>query len=244
MHFTVGHATCTVVLVRIVRLYRYQYHSCTDFWLFIFDCLFLTVYFWLFIFDCFWLQQHTQMTVPLPKNLTGTSCFRVLASALQRYQASRAVHASARKYNQLFPCICTPSKPPCELYTILARYYESYYLGIYIVAIPLLEMSDPGPSFREKCLLASRLVFQATDQYSAAVVFACAQLMSLGDMCCKERLSRQPCMHDARSWTWQSFSVLQLFWTPDPSFCFDWISSVFTNPMENKYYCAQSFCFL
>ena len=45
------------------------------------------------------------MTVPLPKNLTGTSCFRVLASALQRYQASRAVHASARKYNQLFPCI-------------------------------------------------------------------------------------------------------------------------------------------
>ena len=65
--------------------------------------------------------------------------------------------------------------------------------------IPLLEMSDPGPSFREKCLLASRLVFQATDQYSAAVVFACAQLMSLGDMCCKQRLSRQPCMHDARS---------------------------------------------
>ena len=65
--------------------------------------------------------------------------------------------------------------------------------------IPLLEMSDPGPSFREKCLLASRLVFQATDQYSAAVVFACAQLMSLGDMCCKQRLSRQPCMYDARS---------------------------------------------
>ena len=65
--------------------------------------------------------------------------------------------------------------------------------------IPLLEMSDPGPSFREKCLLASRLVFQATDQYSAAVVFACAQLMSLADMCCKLRLSRQPCMHDARS---------------------------------------------
>ena len=64
--------------------------------------------------------------------------------------------------------------------------------------IPLLEMSDPGPSFREKCLLASRLVFQATDQYSAAVVFACAQLMSLADMCCKLRLSRQPCMHDAR----------------------------------------------
>ena len=35
--------------------------------------------------------------------LLQTSCFRVLASALQRYQASRAVHASARKYNQLFP---------------------------------------------------------------------------------------------------------------------------------------------
>ena len=46
------------------------------------------------------------MTVPLPNNLTGTSCFRVLASALQRYRASRAVHASARKYNQLFPRIC------------------------------------------------------------------------------------------------------------------------------------------
>ena len=69
-------------------------------------------------------------------------------------------------------------------------------------SIPLLEMSNPGPSFREKCLLASRLVFQATDQYSAAVVFACAELMSSSDMCCKQRLSymsRQPCMHDARS---------------------------------------------
>ena len=42
------------------------------------------------------------MVGTLPKNLTGTSCCRVLASALQRYQASRAVHASARKYNQLF----------------------------------------------------------------------------------------------------------------------------------------------
>ena len=69
----------------------------------------------------------------------------------------------------------------------------------FVIPLLVLEMSDPGPSFREKCLLASRLVFQATDQYSAAVVFACAELMSLGDMCCKQRLSRQPCMHDARS---------------------------------------------
>ena len=43
---------------------------------------------------------------------------------------------------------------------------------MYHSTIPVLDMSDPGPSFREKCLLASRLVFQATDQYSAAVVFA------------------------------------------------------------------------
>ena len=55
------------------------------------------------------------MTVPLPKNLIGTSCFRVLTSALQRYQASRAVHASARKYNQLFSRIYSLFKPPCEL---------------------------------------------------------------------------------------------------------------------------------
>eukprot|EP01048_Picozoa_sp_COSAG05_P012004 COSAG05_NODE_1172_length_5623_cov_3.561188_8_plen_83_part_00 len=56
-------------------------------------------------------------------------------------------------------------------------------------------MSDPGPSFREKCLLASRLVFQDTyqHQYSAAVVFACAQLMSLADMCCKLRVDNHAC---------------------------------------------------
>ena len=44
---------------------------------------------------------------PQPKNLTQTSCFRVLASALQRYPASRAIHASARKYNMLCLRLCT-----------------------------------------------------------------------------------------------------------------------------------------
>ena len=117
--------------------------------------------------------------------------------------------------------------------------------GLTVISLVLVRgTSQHLPFGPHHTVLALRLVFQATDQYSAAVVFACAQLMSLADMCCKLRLSRQPCMHDARIWTCQSFSLLQLFWTPDPSFCFDWISSVFTNSMENKYYCAQSFCFL